>query len=159
MSENIEGKVIIRPNVENYTTARASSGAKSQHNGSFVAVGLEGMTIDEVKQAAVDMGVENVNKYDHLNLGQQRMNLGNRIRGRIVAIDKDKTSALAEAEKDDATKKQKVDAEKMLSGVDSFNKVIAAPRKAVEARAKEAEKAAADKAKEKATKEAAKEAA
>lgn len=152
---------LIRPNTENYTAARAASGSKSMHNGDAVAQALVGLTIEEVKILAESMGVEDVNKYDKLNVGQIRMNLGNRIRGRVSAIDKENAALVAKAESDDATVSDKKAAQKLKSGEEQLEsnakplrKVadarIAEQEKAKEAAKKEAaaKKAAADKAKE-----------
>lgn len=86
--ENTE-KTIIRANTEKYQRAKAASGAVSQHNGDVVAQTLAGMPLESVlaianKMTSVDLSA----KYTHLNLGQQRMNLGNRIRGAVAKINK-----------------------------------------------------------------------
>ncbi len=85
-------KTVIRPNLEEYVTARAASGAKSQHNGDPVASALEGATLEEVTGLAVEIvgDADLATKYNHLNLGQQRMNLGNRIRGVVNKMNKEK---------------------------------------------------------------------
>ena len=100
-SRELERKMsLIRPNTEKYISTRTAAGTKSMSNGDPVAKALEGLNNDEVKEIAEQMGVEDVNKYDHLNPGQVRMNLGNRIRGRAKAItlDLEKLRVAAEAE-------------------------------------------------------------
>ena len=75
----------IKKYVKNYETVLASSGKKSKDSGDRVAVELRGLTLDAVYGAvatALDTDVETlIAKYCHLNEGQQRMCLGNRLRG------------------------------------------------------------------------------
>jgi hypothetical protein len=68
-------------------------------------------------------------KYGHLNVGMQRMNLGNRIRGAVAKLDK------AHAEDN-----------KVASGVATLELECRKPRDAANKRAAAAEKAAADRA-------------
>lgn len=70
-----------------YTKCKASSGKTSLHNGDTLATLLAGCEPEEVCQLA-DLVCEDASgthsaKYAHLNQGQQRMNAGNKIRGRI----------------------------------------------------------------------------
>jgi uncharacterized membrane protein YukC len=99
------------------------------------------------------MGVEDVDKYDHLNIGQRRMSLGNRIRGRRKVIEVANAKLVEEAAKEDATKAQKLAAERVKSFEAHLEEVCKGPHKAREAR--EAEKAKAAKAKEAAKEKAA----
>ena len=89
---NEESKVVVRPNTEAYAKGRSASGATTFHSGDAVASGLEGATLDEVYRVASKALGETQKalheKYDHLNPGMQRMNLGNRIRGAITAAEK-----------------------------------------------------------------------
>lgn len=75
----------IKKYVKNYETVLASSGKKSKDSGDRVAVELRGLTLDAVYgvvATALDTDVETlIAKYCHLNEGQQRMCLGNRLRG------------------------------------------------------------------------------
>jgi len=114
-----KAKVVIHPNIEKYADSRSASGSKTKHTNDHVAQKLAGATIEEVKTVAASIGVEEVNKYDNLNAGQIRMNLGNRIRGAVNRMEKD-----AEG-----------------SGVKAFDKAAASIRKAVEKREAEAAKA------------------
>lgn len=70
-----------------YTKSVASSGKKSLHNGDPIATLLAGCEPIEVCQLADLVCEEPIGthdaKYSHLNQGQQRMNAGNKIRGRI----------------------------------------------------------------------------
>ena len=90
--ESDDGKTVIRPNTDDYQSVRSASGSKSQICGDEVSVCLAGMDVEQVKKVAVgmDMATADVNKYDHLNPGQIRMNLGNRIRGIVARLDRDK---------------------------------------------------------------------
>jgi colicin import membrane protein len=109
MNDSTRKTATIRPDVSTYTSARAASGAMSKHNGSPVAIALVGATIPEAKAIATACGVENVDKYDALNLGQIRMNLGNRIRGAVAKHEKALAAAVAlfaTTQPDDATKEQ-----------------------------------------------------
>lgn len=82
-------KTIIRANTEKYQRAKAASGAMSQHNGDTVAQTLAGLPLESVLVIANMMtGSDLSGKYAHLNIGQQRMNLGNRIRGAVAKINK-----------------------------------------------------------------------
>ena len=67
------------------TAYQRPNGRKSLDNGDDLAVKLRGMKLDELfKLASKELGVtqkELHEKYDRLNPGMQRMNLGNRIRG------------------------------------------------------------------------------
>lgn len=78
-------KTRIEIPTDKYVKAKSASGAVSRHNGDVVASALEGLTIDEVFSLAAEVTEQEESmlreKYSHLNVGQQRMNLGNRIRG------------------------------------------------------------------------------
>lgn len=117
MTEAIESpKTTIAPKTEGYVESRTATGGKSKHSGDAVASFLAGRSIDEVKQFAVELtGEEGLKtKYDHLNVGQQRMNLGNRIRGFVAKQNK-------LAEKDAATEEP----EGLKSGDTMFNDLAA----------------------------------
>ena len=92
MSEDT--KTVVRPNTEAYVSARSASGAKTQHNGDPVAVALQGATLEECYGLAAESmdssDKELKEKYGHLNDGMQRMNLGNRIRGVVNKLNKEK---------------------------------------------------------------------
>ncbi|AIZ01482.1 hypothetical protein J3_0035 [Vibrio phage J3] len=85
-------KTVVRPDVDKYQKTRTAKGNTSLHSGDVVAVGLAPLVLSEVYAVAAEMmGVDVdtlVAKYQHLNEGMQRMNLGNRIRGAIAALDK-----------------------------------------------------------------------
>lgn len=87
-----ETKTKISAKTEGYTKTKAASGSVSLHNGDAVAVALVGLTLAEVVQVAseaLDTPQKDLEaKYQHLNPGQQRMNLGNRIRGVVNKMNK-----------------------------------------------------------------------
>lgn len=87
--EKTAEKTIIRANTEKYQRAKAASGAMSQHNGDAVAQTLVGLPLESVLAIANKMtSTDLTGKHAHLNVGQQRMNLGNRIRGAVAKINK-----------------------------------------------------------------------
>jgi len=129
MSEN---KTVIEIPTEKYTKAKAASGAVSRHTGDLVARGLAGLTLDETFELACEVldadPSELEAKYEHLNAGQQRMNLGNRIRGAVNKMNR--------AHEKDA---------EQPNGDDYFVQVVEPFREAAKARAEEAEAARAAK--------------
>lgn len=78
------GEVSIKPKLELYQNARSASGSKVKISGDRVSKMLAGMTLDEVKQVAAAVVKKfDPNKYKGLNLGHQRMCIGNLIRGAV----------------------------------------------------------------------------
>lgn len=89
---------------DQYVLYISTSGKKSLDNGDEVAIMLRGKTLDEVYQITSDwVGIsveELIERYKHLNAGQQRMNLGNRLRRYIIAGKKEREwEAQAKADK------------------------------------------------------------
>jgi hypothetical protein len=135
-----DNKTTIRPNTEKYQAGRSSSGAKTQHNGDPVATALDGATVDEavklVSEALGGTQKEWKDKYAHLNVGQQRMNLGNRLRGVMNKMNKENEGSgdnyiaeLASGVREAVEKRRE--------------KAVAEKEKAAATKAKEKEKAAA----------------
>lgn len=89
--KDVDGKTVIRPDTESYVAGVSGSGKKTQHCGDEVAAALNGLPLTAVAAIAVSLtGTPDLAfKYDHLNIGQQRMNLGNRIRGVVKAKEKE----------------------------------------------------------------------
>ena len=87
-----DNKVVVKADREKYVSARSASGSKSLHSNDEVAKALEGAGVgDQYVLTSSLLGVtekELHEKYGHLNVGMQRMNLGNRIRGFIGKTDK-----------------------------------------------------------------------
>lgn len=73
-----------RYNCSSYVPAVSAGGFKSMHNGDKLAKTLEGQSLDDVYAAASKLlnvtQKELRARYAHLNVGMQRMNLGNRMR-------------------------------------------------------------------------------
>lgn len=80
-----------------YERVKGKDGKTTFDTGDDVAVKLRGMDLAEVYEFAatkLDVSVRSLKeKYGHLNAGQQRMNLGNRIRGAFSAKAKAKAKA------------------------------------------------------------------
>lgn len=88
-TEGSEPKVKI--NRERYTATKTASGAKSLNNGDEVAAILDGLHVDELFKIGQDiLGEDFSEKYAKLNVGMQRMNMGNRLRAAVRNIDADK---------------------------------------------------------------------
>lgn len=87
-------QVKIGPNLENYAAGRNAKGKISFNSGDDVAQLLEGLDLKQVvKVASSFLGVTAIsinNDYNHLNAGQKRMNIGNRIRGMVTRYDETK---------------------------------------------------------------------
>jgi hypothetical protein len=72
---------------EKYGPGVSGSGKRTLNNQDPIAQALNGMTVDEVETLAQKMKVEH-NDYSHLNVGMQRMNIGNKIRGAVNKAEK-----------------------------------------------------------------------
>jgi hypothetical protein len=72
----------------NYVDTVSHSGNKSQSNGDEVALTLAGLSGAQVCKVAMECieGLDDdlIEKYEHLNEGQRRMNAGNRIRAAVT---------------------------------------------------------------------------
>lgn len=137
----------IRPNLDKYVGTRTASGAKSKACGDEVADALAGTTLEETYDlvAAVSgtPAGDLIAKYKDRNPGQQRMTLGNILRGALRTKDEDKrTKANNMFTKLAAALRKVVD--KRLKEVDSAKE--AAKKAADKAKAEKADKAKADKA-------------
>ena len=87
------GKTVIRPDTTEYKRAKSASGAMSQHNGDIVASRIVGFSVEQVAGVLAimipDTTVHGImTKYAHLNVGQQRMAVGNRLRGALNKANK-----------------------------------------------------------------------
>lgn len=88
-TEGNEPKVKI--NRERYTATKTATGAKSLNNGDEVAKILDGLHVDELFKIGIEiLGEDFAPKYAKLNVGMQRMNMGNRLRAAVRSIDADK---------------------------------------------------------------------
>ncbi|KKN39793.1 hypothetical protein LCGC14_0739890 [marine sediment metagenome] len=93
MAEESKTKeVSIKPDLSKYVSGVSGSGKKTKRSNDPVAQALDGFTVAEVYAVAcvmTDISVRDLqSKYGHLNIGMQRMNLGNRIRGAVAKLDK-----------------------------------------------------------------------
>jgi len=126
-----EDKTVIKAG-DSYQTAKSASGAVSKHSGDAIATALEGLTLEEVYQLAseaLDLPMAELEaKYEHLNGGMQRMNLGNRLRGVVTKIDKNNEKAAKE------------DGDVGISG-DEYIRTLAEPFQLLRAEREEAEAA------------------
>ena len=68
-------KTTIRPNIANMVKTAGGS----FHKADFVGETLNGLTVDQVKEIGAELGLD-VGKYSHLNPGQIRMTIGNKLR-------------------------------------------------------------------------------
>lgn len=161
-SDDDDGTVRIRPDLEKYKPGQSASGKKTQNCGDAVAVECDGMDLDELIMVAESAGVDEdlAKKYSHLNMGQQIMCVRNKIRGLFNAQDKahvaDKTVPTGVVALDNWVAKAGKIRDKRFTVI---AKEAAAKAKEKEAAAKAKEKAEAAKAKEKEAKAKAKEAA
>jgi len=77
----------VRPNTEKYAKGRTKEGFRFIDNGDDVAEKLRGLHIQEVYGlVARTLGINHkdlIKKYEHLNVGMQRMALGNLMRGHL----------------------------------------------------------------------------
>lgn len=91
-AEEATKEVRIKPDLEKYVNGVSGSGKRTKRANDDVAAALDGFTLDEVYAVAksmCDISVKELTeKYEHLNVGMQRMNLGNRIRGAVAKLDK-----------------------------------------------------------------------
>lgn len=82
---------MVKINREGYTSSTSASGKKSLHNGDPVAVAFAGLDVPTLYGVVSKfMGVDRAEleeRYQHLNIGMQRMNLGNRARGQCAKLD------------------------------------------------------------------------
>lgn len=91
--KNPEGRRIKRVGTKkydltDYETVKSASGNSSLDTGDATAQALRGLEIDDVYDKAAKVLGESKRalkgRYSHLNVGMQRMNLGNRIRAAQV---------------------------------------------------------------------------
>lgn len=124
---------VVKINRDRYKPTKTATGVKSLNNGDEVAATLDGLTIDELFTIGKDMlGEDYAEKYAKLNIGMQRMNMGNRLRAKVRSIDADNEKAVADAEKEGKTAKP------AKSGLEILTKTAAPFTKARDQRVKDA---------------------
>jgi hypothetical protein len=161
----------IRPNLEGYQTAKSAGGSSTKICGDKVSLALLGATLDEsygfVAEVTATPEADLRAKYGDKNPGQQRMFLGNLIRGASQSKDAEKKARIEAAfdkalpafrEKIDtrlaavAKEKEEAKAAKAKERQDAKDKAAAEKKAAADKRAKElADKKEADAAKAKQT--------
>lgn len=72
-------KTVIRPDLKRYIRDKSGKGKRTHRTDDFVARTLAGKEIDAVLQGATLLGIDHA-KWAHLNVGQQRMLVGNALR-------------------------------------------------------------------------------
>lgn len=78
----------VKINRDRYKPTKTATGVKSLNNGDEVAATLEGLNINELFKIGVTLLDEDfAPKYAKLNVGMQRMNMGNRLRAKVRTID------------------------------------------------------------------------
>lgn len=91
MADNEVKTVEIKPDLDKYVNGVSGSGKRTKRADDPVAEALDGFTLDEtygVASRMTDITQKDLKeKYGHLNVGMQRMNLGNRIRGAVAKLD------------------------------------------------------------------------
>ena len=139
--------------IEEYVPGVSGSGKRTKNNGDPIATALNGMTLEEVEQLAARMKVEHPDYSQPrengkiLNIGMQRMNIGNKIRGAVNAAEKvEEGSGYALLESKSGSIRKTVD--KRLDKAEA-EAAKAKEEKAEAAKAKKAAEKAAEKAKEK----------
>lgn len=149
----------IRPNLEGYQTVKSASGSSTKICGDEVSKALLGATLDEAYGFVSEVvGVPEADlraKYSTRNLGQQRMFLGNLIRGAFSGKDTEKATRVSKAfEAALGGFREKIDAR--LQAEADANQKLKDEKAAARQKAKDDRKAAADKvAQERAEKKAA----
>lgn len=144
-------EVRVKPKLDTYVKGVSGSGKRTMRCKDQVAESLDGFTLEETYRVASELtdtpAKELQTKYGHLNVGMQRMNLGNRIRGAIAKQDK-----LREKDKSVANglKLLQVACEKPRAAANSRAEAKAAKAKAAEAKAAAKAKAEEGKGKSKA---------
>lgn len=150
---------LVKVDKGQYQKATTATGNTSLNNGDPIATLIEGMENDElyeiagkflafpvkVGKAKIEDAIGLQSAYGKLNVGMQRMNLGNRFRGRVAAIDKANEKALAKAktsDKDGNVDQKAIDkAAAAKSGIDKLTAIASPFVKAVAARKADEEKA------------------
>lgn len=72
-------KVQIRPDLKRYIRDKSGNGKRTHRTDDFIARTLANKTIDQIKEGAGALGVD-FTKWLGLNIGQQRMLIGNKLR-------------------------------------------------------------------------------
>lgn len=88
-----EKEPTVKINRDRYKSTKTAAGVKSLNNGDEVAATLDGLNIDELFTIGKTLlGEDFAEKYAKLNVGMQRMNMGNRLRAKVRTIDAEEKS-------------------------------------------------------------------
>lgn len=75
-------KTVIRPDLNRYVRDKSGNGKRTHRTDDFVARTLAGKSVEDVLKGAPLLGIDAA-KWSHLNVGQQRMLVGNALRHRL----------------------------------------------------------------------------
>jgi len=140
VEENEDGVRLNFTKIDEYVPGTSASGKRTKNNGDAVAQAVEGFNEDELTQVAGKLGVE-LKDYSHLNVGMQIMNIRNRIRGAVNALEKaEEGTGLAKLDKS-ITKTMRNAVTKRLAAIQKEAEERAAAKAAKAAEAEEAEDA------------------
>jgi len=92
--------VRLTVNPDNYVQTTSASGKKSMRRDDEVANAMDGLPIESIHALGQKLLKEDTSaKYQHLNVGMQRMNVGNRLRKFVkeAAEGEDRAGSLADA--------------------------------------------------------------
>lgn len=138
---------VIRPNTGNYQTVKSAGGSSTKICGDEVSLALVGATLDEtyvfVSKVVGTPEDQLRDKYSMRNVGQQRMFLGNLIRGAFAGKDQERAAKIRAALEAEAPKLRAVVDKRMAAEEEARNKAKAeakAKREAEAAAKKEAAK-------------------
>ncbi len=143
-------EVRIKPKLENYVNGVSGSGKRTKNCNDEVANAVDGFTLEEIQKVASkmrDISVKDLSeRYSHLNVGMQIMNLRNLIRGAVGKLDKahDKDKAVVPG-----LKTLKIECDAFAGAVKTRTKAAADAKAEREKKAAEAAKVKAADAKKK----------
>lgn len=89
-------KTVIRPDLNRYVRDKSGNGKRTHRTDDFIARTLANKGIEQIKDGATALGVEHA-KWNALNIGQQRMLIGNKLRhflDRTKSITADQVTAV-----------------------------------------------------------------
>jgi hypothetical protein len=86
-TEEVTHKTVIRPDIARYVRDKSGNGKRTHRTDDFIARTLAGKNIDEIKAGAEKLDID-FEKWNHLNIGQQRMLIGNKLR-HLMQLTKD----------------------------------------------------------------------
>lgn len=121
-------KVTIRPD----TSKMVKSASGSFHKDDLIGNELAGLSLDQVKQIAGEVGIDH-SKWSHLNNGQQRMIIGSTLRKINASEDIAQITSMAGMFREE---NEAAAAEKAAEKAAALNAKLAAPKKPRKSKAK-----------------------